>query len=219
MQILLVAATEMEIQPFLNKKPAADFLITGVGCPATVYHLAKRVHQIDYDLVIQAGIAGSFSRSIQLADVVLVKQDSFADIGIAEKGRLYSIFEKGLGDENAFPYNKGWLQNNGEFIDHFPFTKVKAVTVNTVTDNEMQINQLISKFDPDIESMEGAALHYVSLQESVPFIQLRAVSNYVGERDKEKWKMQEAVLNLNDALMSIFDRIMSEPSNLTDQSK
>jgi futalosine hydrolase len=31
--------------------------------------------------------------------------------------------------------------------------------------------------------MEGAALHFVCLQEDISFIQLRAISNFVGERD------------------------------------
>ena len=34
--------------------------------------------------------------------------------------------------------------------------------------------------------MEGAALHYACIMEHIPFIQLRAVSNFVGERDKNK---------------------------------
>ena len=207
MQILLVAATELEIAPLLKKKPAADFLITGVGCPAAIYHLTKRLHQIDYDLVIQVGIAGSFTGSLQLGDVVLVKQDNFADIGISEKDQFYTIFEKDLADENTFPFNKGWLDNNGEFMDLFSLPHVKAVTVNTVTDNEKHARQLISKFDPDIESMEGAGLHYVCLQENVSFIQLRAISNYVGERDKVKWKMNEAIDNLNEELIKILNTL------------
>jgi len=81
----LVAATIQEIEPFLNKRPEFDHLITGVGCPETIYHLTKRLLQMDYDLVIQAGIAGSFNESIQLGEVVLVNQDNFADVGIFEK--------------------------------------------------------------------------------------------------------------------------------------
>ena len=54
--------------------------------------------------------------------------------------------------------------------------------------------------------MEGAALHYVCLQEKVPFIQLRAISNYVGERDKSKWKMQEAITNLHNELLKLLNQ-------------
>ncbi|HNJ95959.1 MAG TPA: futalosine hydrolase, partial [Ferruginibacter sp.] len=78
--------------------------------------------------------------------------------------------------------------------------------VNTITDSPLQQQQLVEHFQPDIESMEGAALHYVCLQEKVPFIQLRAISNYVGERDKSKWKMQEAITNLHNELLKLLNQ-------------
>ncbi len=208
MQILLVAATELEIAPFLKERPAADFLIAGVGCPATVYHLTKRLQQIDYDLVIQAGIAGSFDNDLNLGDVVLASEDNFCDIGISEKATFHTIFERGLADEHSFPFVHGKLMAD-EIINRIGIKKVKAVTVNTITDNESLIRLLVSKFNPQIETMEGAAVHYVCLNEHVPFIQLRSISNYVGERNKEKWKMNEAINNLNEALLKLTDELVT----------
>ena len=213
MQILLVAATELEITPFLQKRPATDFLITGVGCPAAIYHLTKRLHQIDYDLVIQAGIAGSFTTSLNLGDVILVRQDNFADVGISEKNEFHTIFEKGFANENSFPFTEGWLKNDNAVMDQFQLQKVKAITINTVTDSEMQIRQHVSKFDPQIETMEGAALHYICLNETIPFIQLRSISNYVGERDKSKWKMKEAIGNLNEELLRVIYKLTGKAVN------
>lgn len=204
MQILLVAATAVEIDPFLQQNPAVDHLITGVGSPSAIYHLTKRLQQIDYELVIQAGIAGSFTEEFNLGDVVIVEEDNFADIGISEKNNFYTIFEKGFADKDLAPFTKGWLKNNNEMINHLPMPKVKGITVNTVTDDKIKIDQLISKFEPQIETMEGAALHYVCLQENIPFLQLRSISNYVGERDKTKWKMKESVSNLNEMLTKII---------------
>ena len=83
---------------------------------------------------------------------------------------------------------------------------VKGITVNKVSDSILQRDQIISNFSPDIESMEGAAFHYVCLQEKVPFLQLRSISNYVGERDKLKWKMKDAIGNLNEALVKIINK-------------
>lgn len=209
MQILLVSATELEIMPFLQQKPAFHHLITGVGSPAAIYHIAKRVQQLDYDLVIQAGIAGTFQSAISLGDVVIVKEDVFADIGISEKNNFYTIFETGFADENDLPFKNGWLENNGILAEEVFLKKVKSVTINTVTDNKDQINSLISKYDPQIETMEGAALHYVCLQENIPFLQLRSISNDVGERDKTKWKMKESIENLNSTLITIVEQLMA----------
>ena len=79
MKLLIVAATEFEIAPFIATKIAADILITGVGSPACVYALTKRLQQIKYDFVIQAGIAGTFKNSFPLAQTFFIKTDVFAD--------------------------------------------------------------------------------------------------------------------------------------------
>jgi len=55
--------------------------------------------------------------------------------------------------------------------------------------------------------MEGAAFHYMGRDLHIPFIQLRAVSNYVGERDKSKWKMRDAIYNLNETLLQYLDAL------------
>ena len=61
-------------------------------------------------------------------------------------------------------------------------------------------------FDPVTESMEGASLHYVCLMEDIPFVQIRSVSNYIGERNKQKWNMMDSIINLNKALKSLVAR-------------
>ena len=122
--------------------------------------------------------------------------DSFGDLGMEEKEKFTSIFESGFADKNEFPYDDGWLVNTNEMLKTSALLKVKAVTVNKVSDSILQKQQLINQFHADIESMEGAAMHYVCLQENIPFLQIRSISNHVGERDRSKWKMKEAIENL-----------------------
>ena len=55
--------------------------------------------------------------------------------------------------------------------------------------------------------MEGAAFHYVCLQQKIKFLQLRSISNRVGERDKTKWAMKEAIANLNIELKKLVKNI------------
>jgi futalosine hydrolase len=53
--------------------------------------------------------------------------------------------------------------------------------------------------------MEGAAFHFVCLQQKIPFIQIRSISNSVGERDKTKWVIKDAVNNLNSELVKLIN--------------
>jgi futalosine hydrolase len=207
MQILLIAATAPEIEPFTIDNTVSDVLISGVGVPSTMYHLQKRIQQLQYDLIIQAGIGGSFNSNIKLGQTVMVKQDCFADLGIEEKENYTPIFETQLVDKNEFPFSNGWLINTTTYIKTATLPLVKAITVNKVSDSDLQNQQFKKQFNADIESMEGAALHYICLQENIPFIQVRAISNYVGERDKTKWKMREAIENLNSELTTLINQL------------
>jgi futalosine hydrolase len=207
MQILLVAATANEIELFINTYPNVDILITGVGAPATMYRLQNRLHKEEYDFVIQAGIAGAFTTDLAPAQTVLVKQDTFGDLGTEEKHIFTPCTSSGLIHAHDFPYADGWLMNMAGIPKNTDLKTVKAVTVNKVTDDILQKQQLITAYNPQIESMEGAALHYVCLLEEVPFVQLRSISNYVGERDKRKWKIKEAFENLAAELDILINQI------------
>lgn len=207
MKILAVAATQLEIAPFIKLNKNIEVLICGVGIPSTIYHLTKKLLLEKYDWVIQAGIAGTLSKKIKQGEVVLVEQEIFGDIGVEETKKFKTIFQMGLGDENKFPFTKGWLVNSSEILMATHLKKVKAVTVNKISDKKNQTNKLKEIFNADIESMEGAAFHYVCLQHNVPFLQIRGVSNKVGVRDKTKWKTEKAIQNLNDELKKIVDTI------------
>jgi len=207
MKSLIVAATYFEIEPFIHQKKEVDILITGVGIQATVYHLTKKLMTEKYDLVIQAGIAGSFSDKLKLGDVVAVKEDTFGDLGIEENGKMQTLFETGFSETNEFPFTNGWIVNANANFEKVSLPLVKAITVNKVSDNPIQNKFALEKFGADVESMEGAAFHYVCLQQKINFLQLRSISNHVGERDKSKWNLKAAIENLNKELLKIVDNL------------
>ena len=213
MYILLAAATTFEIEPTMALLEKQDFifnnhevevLITGIGQVSATYLLTYNLHNKKPDLVIQAGIAGSFSTELLPGQTILIKQDTFGDVGMEEKEIFTTAFDAGFANKNDFPFTDGWLVNKHPSLNGTSFTVVKAITINKVTDSLTQKAQLINIFSPQIETMEGAALHYVCIQENVPFVQIRSISNEVGERDKNKWKVKEAIENLNEGLQKLL---------------
>ena len=207
MNVLIVAATKFEIEPFVQQKKNEDILISGVGIPSTMYHLTKKLLEKEYDLVVQAGIAGTFNNNFSLGDVMVIKDDSFSDIGIEEKGSFQTLFEKGFIDKNEFPFVDGTLPNHSKIIENLTLPMAIAITVNKISDATVQNRILNEKLTAGIESMEGAAFHYVCLQEKINFLQLRSLSNMVGERDKSKWKLKASIENLNKELIKIIDNL------------
>ncbi len=207
MEILVVAATEMEIASYLSVNSGTDVLITGVGAPACMYALTKRLQQKKYDFIIQSGIAGTFKNSFAPGETFIVKNDVFADLGIYERDSFFTLFDKGFTQKDDLPYTNGWL-NNG-IAEGFSLATVNAITVNTVTDKFEQTEIFIKKFNPDIETMEGAAFHFVCISEGVQFLQLRSISNFVGERIQTNWKMTESIHNLNQHLQRIVKELVT----------
>ena len=60
------------------------------------------------------------------------------------------------------------------------------------------------KYNPDIETMEGATFFYICSRENIPFLALRAISNRVEPRNKEKWNIQLALDNLSEKLKEVL---------------
>ena len=210
--ILVVSATAKEITPFIARTRTVglnnniDILISGIGLTASTYHLAKQLALKKYGLVIQAGVGGSFDLTIPLGAVVAVKQDAIADQSVVELERLKTLFDLNLVPQDQYPYKKGWLINpNKEVLKKTKLKIVKGISVNQISTSKQMIKFYRDVFDPVTESMEGAALHYVCLMEKVPFVQIRSISNYIGERNKQKWDMMNSIVNLNETLIKIIN--------------
>lgn len=210
-KILLVAATELEIKPlnsFLKEQQGIDVLIAGIGGVSTAYELTRQLTRERYDLVLQAGIGGSFVSKYAPGAVVVIRSECFGDLGVVEAGRRKSVFDLQLADADAFPFTGGRLYNpHSRLMELTGLDPANGVTINEVTTATDTIRHFKDSMGAEIESMEGAAFHYVTLLEDQPFLQVRAVSNYVGERDKAKWALKAAISNLaehTERLLTLF---------------
>lgn len=214
---LLVAATVTEISSFLeyyrdtknqlHDNLQVDVLTTGVGLVASTYSITKQLQIRRPDIIIQAGIAGCFDKNIALGSVVVVKQEAIADQCVIESGKMKTLFDLGLVEKDQFPFSNGWLINKSEYLKKVKLKKVKGITINEITTSKQKLGFYHDSFEPVVESMEGAALHYVCLLEKIPFLQIRSISNYIGERNKNKWNIKDSVNNLNKELIRLLKSI------------
>jgi futalosine hydrolase len=219
MNILLISATSLEILPtldFIKSQHGTDTdrvlssLITGIGTVAATYHLCGAINKERPDLVIQAGIAGSFITTNNHG-VAAVKEDIFADTGVWEDGGFKTIFNLNLANPNDFPFTNGLLPNpNEKLLRLSGLPLVRGITVNEITTAADRIHWYQQNLSPVVESMEGAAFHYVCLQQQIPFLQIRSVSNQIGERDKTKWNLAGSIRALNEKLFYVIQNIRNE---------
>jgi futalosine hydrolase len=186
-----------------------DLLITGYGSVFTAFYLTKTLHSHSYDLAINAGVAGSFDYFLEQGFVVNVIQDQFADLGFEDKDGFYTLGEKEMLNEDSFPFTGEIMRSLGNFeIEEIEsMIPVKAITVNTIHGSQEKIQRLKNKYHAEIETMEGAAFFYVCLMEKVPFLQIRAVSNFVEIPKVENWYLPLALKNLTKSMMDIFGEL------------
>jgi futalosine hydrolase len=218
MRVIISAATVAEWMPsFLNinalytgesQRLKLQYHQSGIGMLAASFALTKLAIEDKPDLIIQVGIAGTFDQNLPLGSVVTIHEETIGDLGVEEEGKWKDLFDLKLEKSSYHPFEKRKLPN--QWLSKYnllDLKEVSGITVNEISTNPERIQKLIKKYNPIIESMEGAALHYVARESNIPFIQIRAVSNYIGERNKANWEMKLAIDNLNQTLLQYIDRL------------
>jgi futalosine hydrolase len=219
MNLLIVAATPFEIAPLLTylrtdfqepnpwhfqkKHLEIAVLITGVGMPLTAYALGKVLAIKRYDIAIQVGIAGAFGQRWRIGDVVEVVTERFGDLGVEEAdGSFTDVHTLGLIEADTPPFQHGILRNPepGGFLP-----EANGLSINKVHGFAPSIERIIERYQPDIETMEGAVFFYACLSAQQPMLAIRAISNYVEPRNRNNWNIPLAIDNLHQVLIPILE--------------
>jgi futalosine hydrolase len=226
MRILVVTATSMEIAPlvasFRETSASAptlktcthaghdvDVLTTGVGMVATAAWCSRVLARKRYDLALNFGVCGSFDRALEPGGVVHIVSDRIAELGAEDDDAFLTVQDLELLGDDEFPFTRGQLVNVSPPANAAlsGLRAVTGITVNTVHGSKRSIAAVVRRFAPQVESMEGAAFMYACMIHEVVFAQVRAVSNIVDTRNREAWKMTEAVRSLGETAMQIVDTV------------
>jgi futalosine hydrolase len=202
-----ISGLELSGKGYRSGKLEITSLITGVGSVSTSWALKNWIDiNGKPDLAINGGIAGSYKDEYKIGDVVMPVSDCFADAGIEDGGDFLTLTEAGLLGAGVFPFNKGIIYSESEYKEKIIniIRPVNAITVNTATGSESSRRKLMKKFNPDIETMEGATFFYICSLEYIPFLALRAISNKVELRNKNKWNIPLALNNLSEKLFEVL---------------
>jgi futalosine hydrolase len=210
MQIAIVSATDFEQNLFdlnaLQKQHSVKFYTHGIGLMLSTFHLSEIVKSKP-DLIIQCGLAGTYQNHLKIGETVIVENEILGDTGAQDHMDQLDLFDMQFMNANEFPFSNSMLKN--EYVTHLntSLKKVTGLTVNLSSGNASTIELRKKKYNADIETMEGAVLHYVCLQKEIPFIQFRAISNLVEPRNKDNWKIKEAIESYTLAITEFIHQI------------
>lgn len=193
--ILWVAATPQEL---VGLSDTARTVVTGVGPAAAAAGLALELVRGRPDRIVAMGIAGAYpGTGIELAEVVRVDVDRFVDLGVRTEAGFLGIWDLGI-PEPGVPVRI--LSTPWSRLDFLRGVRGGTCSVCTGTLDDAQTR---SDAGSEVETMEGAAWALVAERAGIPFHHVRAVSNAAGPRDRDRWRIREALTSLSQVVARI----------------
>ncbi|MFE7271341.1 futalosine hydrolase [Streptomyces sp. NPDC057623] len=181
--------------------PGVDVIAVGVGparaAAATATALTRAALEgAPYGLAVSAGIAGGFAPHAPVGSLVVADEITAADLGAETPDGFLPVTELGFGTVTHRP----------------PETLVRDVvsatgarpgavlTVSTVTGTAVRAARLRERHPTALaEAMEGFGVAEAAAAHGTPVLELRAVSNPVGPRDRAAWRIGDALAALTGA--------------------
>ncbi|MGW7384650.1 futalosine hydrolase [Streptomyces sp. NPDC054794] len=180
---------------------ACDLLAAGVGpalaAASTATALtAAALQGTPYDLVVSAGIAGGFQPGAPVGSLVVADEITAADLGAETADGFLPVTELGFGTVSHRP-PKALVRAVAAATGALPG---EVLTVSTVTGTAARAAQLRARHPRALaEAMEGFGVAEAAAAHRVPVLEVRAVSNPVGPRDRAAWRIGDALAALTGA--------------------
>ena len=177
-----------------------DLLAAGVG-PAlaaattagalTAAALAGR----PYGLVVSAGIGGGFPPGAPVGSLVVADAITVADLGAETADGFLPVTELGFGTITHRP-----PESLVRVVSEATGARTGTIlTVSTVTGTAARAAALSDRHPGALaEGMEGFGVAEAAAAHGVPVLELRAVSNPVGPRDRAAWRIGDALAALTE---------------------
>ncbi len=189
----------------LGAHGTADLIAGGVGpaaaAAATATALAvAQVRGTPYDAVVSAGIGGGFAPAAPVGSLVVADTIVAADLGAETAEGFVPVTELGFGTVRHLPppaVSRAWAKAAGAAYG-------TVLTASTVTGSAEHARVLTDRHPGALaEAMEGFGVAEAAAAHGVPVLEVRAVSNPVGPRDRAAWQIGRALAALEEAFRAL----------------
>lgn len=211
-RVLIMTAVSVErdaVLRGLHSDSRFDVLVAGVGSVVAAVNTARALGTSQYSLVISAGIGGGFSGRAEVGSLVVASEIVVADLGAETPDGFRSVEELGYGFTQ--------IQMDASLVDRvsralqeakIPVNVGPVLTVSTVTGTAERAVNLAARIPgATAEAMEGYGVGVAALERGVPVLEIRAISNRVGPRDRPAWRIKEA-LDVLEAASSVLTEVL-----------
>lgn len=212
LRVLVITAVQEEGEAVLrglHGDGRFDVLAAGIGPAAAAARTAKVLAAGDYGLVVSAGIAGGFPDRAAVGSLVVANEIIAADLGVETPEGFSSLDDLGLGS-TRIRIDASLVSSVTEalFSAGLPVKTGPVLTVSAATGTAETAAELAARVPGAVaEAMEGYGVAVAALDCGVPVLELRAISNLVGPRDRAAWRVEEA-LDVLGAAVTVISEVL-----------
>ncbi|PKM82157.1 MAG: futalosine hydrolase [Firmicutes bacterium HGW-Firmicutes-14] len=209
-RVLVMTAVPIEMDAVLrglNNDAGFDVMPAGVGPAVAAAKTAKVLAAAGYSLVVSAGIGGGFPGRAGIGSLVVATEIIAADLGVQTPEGFISLDELGFGsariqvDDDLVSRVTGAFSAAGIPVNTGPVLTVSTGTGTTAAAREMAVRVPGAA----AEAMEGYGVAIAAREAGLPVLEIRAISNMVGPRDRNAWKVKEALDILEKAGAALLE--------------
>jgi futalosine hydrolase len=188
--------------------PAVDVLAAGVGPAAAAAGTATALAVGAYDLVISTGIGGGFQPLAPPGAIVVADAVVAADLGAQTPDGYLPVDELGFGRTVHHPP----AELSARIAKTLDAVYAPILTVSTVTGTAARAAELAARHPrAAAEAMEGFGVAEAATPHGVPVLEIRAISNPVGPRDRAAWRIGQALDSLRYAFQLLTPVLEESP--------
>ncbi|WP_462325291.1 futalosine hydrolase [Desulfoplanes sp.] len=188
-------------------------VLTGIGLVNAALVLGKLLASYPrLEGVLNLGIGGSFDpHDLPLGGWATANQEIWPEIGVKNKGCVHA---QALGFPIAHADNEVvWdrvsidpqhnIQTMGLALPR-SMHQAPFITVAGVTSTQERALFLQTIYRGGVENMEGFPLALGCMTHGIPFAEIRTISNIVGPKTDDTWRIDKAFKRLGDVLPALF---------------
>jgi futalosine hydrolase len=200
--LLICIATELEgatLRERLGSEPSVAIVRMGVGPVNAAHAVTLAITRSRPKAIVVCGIAGAYPGSgLHIGEVACASTECYGDLGATSPGGFLDM--QALG----FPIVEGPPPLFNVLPMHvFPAARrVAFVTMSSCTGTDETARAIAARTGGAVENMEGAAVAHVAHLHGIDVGEVRGISNMVTDRDPQTWRIKEAALAAQEALLS-----------------
>lgn len=197
----------------------------GIGKASAAAAATLLLNQFNVSHVLMIGCAGAYPEGgLTVGDLAIASEEVMGDEGVMTPSGFLDMEQLGLAIVqrhesryyHRFPTDNGLVSALSTMLEAYAHHHAiqcrtgSFVTVSTCSGTTIAGQQLYQRTQGIAENMEGAAVAQICTLYQIPFVEIRAISNMVEDRNMAQWDLFGAMARAQHAALHVIHCFAAE---------